>query len=263
MTQIDLWQTPPGFEPAFGQAVPALEAFLIDDGQPHGAVIVLPGGGYNHLAAHEGVPIARWLNAAGISAFVLNYRVAPYRHPMPLLDASRAVRTVRARAAAWNVRPDQIGVLGFSAGGHLAATLATRYSEGDPASEDPIERVSSRPDAAVLCYAVISFTRPFAHAGSGQALVGDAAPAGLKEDLSAESRVSPATPPCFLWHTADDEKVPVENALLFASSLRQHGVPFEMHVFPHGRHGLGLALDDPGVGQWAGLCANWLKSLGF
>jgi acetyl esterase/lipase len=263
MNKIDLWQTPPGFEPAFEQAAPGLEPFLIEDGQSHGAVVVLPGGGYNHLAAHEGVPIARWLNSQGISAFVLNYRVAPYRHPMPLLDASRAVRTVRARAGEWNVRPDQIGVLGFSAGGHLAATLATRYTGGDPASADPIERVSSRPDAAVLCYAVISFTRPFAHAGSGQSLVGDPAPAGLKEELSAETRVSPETPPCFLWHTADDEKVPVENCLLFASTLRQHGVPFEMHVFPHGRHGLGLALDDPSVRQWTGLCANWLKGMGF
>jgi acetyl esterase/lipase len=263
MTRINLWQNTPGFDPAVGQETPGLELFLLDDGQPHGMVIVLPGGGYNHLAAHEREPIAIWLNQAGFSACVLNYRVAPYRHPAPWQDVTRAVRTVRAHAAEWRVKPDKIGVLGFSAGGHLAATIATCHDAGDPEAADPVERFSSRPDAAVLCYAVVTFTQPFSHAGSGSSLVGDPAPAGLKAQLSAENNVTADTPPCFLWHTAEDEKVPVENCFVFGTALRRSGVPFEMHVFPKGRHGLGLANDDPVVGQWKNLCAVWLNKQGF
>jgi acetyl esterase/lipase len=263
MARIDLWETTPGFDAAVGQDAPGLELFLLEDGQPHGMVIVFPGGGYNHLAAHEREPIARWLNEAGFSACVLNYRVAPYRHPAPWQDASRAVRTVRAHAAEWGVKPEQIGVLGFSAGGHLAAYLSTCYSAGDPAAVDPVERFSSRPDAAVLCYAVVTFTGPFSHAGSGSSLVGDAPAPGLKESLSAENRVTAQTPPCFLWATAEDEKVPIENSLVFGAALHRCGVPFELHVFPHGHHGKGLANDDAVVGQWKGLCATWLRGLGF
>ncbi len=263
MRRIELWEKTPGFDPAFGQEAPGLNLFLLDDGQPHGLVIVFPGGGYTNLAAHEREPVAEWLNAAGFSACVLNYRVAPYRHPAPFQDATRAVRTVRAHAAEWGVKADKIGVLGFSAGGHLAATLSTRFDAGDPTASDPVERVSSRPDAAVLCYAVVTFTRSFSHAGSGQNLVGENPPPGLKELLSAETRVTAATPPCFLWHTADDASVPVQNCLTFAEALKTKEVPFELHVFPHGRHGLGLANDDPIVGQWKGLCATWLKGLGF
>lgn len=263
MRRIELWEKAPGFDPAFGQEAPGLNLFLLEDGRPHGLVIVFPGGGYNHLAPHEAAPIAKWLNAAGFSAAVLNYRVSPYRHPLPWQDAARAVRTVRAHAAEWGVIPDKIAVLGFSAGGHLAATLATQNASGDPDAIDQVERVSSRPDAAVLCYAVISFTRPFSHAGSGQSLVGEHPAAGLKESLSAEMHVSPVTPPCFLWHTADDDRVPVQNALVFAEALRENAVPFELHVFPHGRHGLGLANEDDTVAQWKELCAVWLKQLGF
>ena len=263
MRRIDLWEKAPGFDPAIGQEAPGLNLFLVDDGQQHGLVVVFPGGGYNMLAPHEGVPIAEWLNAAGFSACVLNYRVAPYRHPIPIQDAARAVRTVRAHAAEWGVKADKIGVLGFSAGGHLAATLATQFDAGDLAAADLVERISSRPDAAVLCYAVISTTRPFAHAGSGQNLLGENPPPGLKESLSAENRVTADTPPCFLWHTADDAGVPVQNSLVFADALHHSNVPFELHVFPNGRHGLGLANDDPIVSQWQGLCATWLKNLGF
>ena len=263
MRRIELWENAPGYDPAFGQEAPGLNLFLLDDGQPHGLVIVFPGGGYNNLAPHEGVPIAEWLNAAGFSAGVLNYRVAPYRHPIPFQDAARAVRTVRAHAVEWGVRPDKIGVLGFSAGGHLAATVSTQFDAGSPADSDPVERVSSRPDAAVLCYAVVTFTRSFSHAGSGQSLVGENPAPGLKESLSAENRVTAATPPCFLWHTADDASVPVQNCLTFAEALKNKEVPFELHVFPHGRHGLGLANDDPVVSQWKGLCAAWLKGSGF
>lgn len=263
MRRIELWEKAPGFNPAFGQEAPGLNLFLLDDGQPHGLVIVFPGGGYNGLAPHEGAPIAKWLNAAGFSAGVLNYRVAPYRHPIPFQDAARAVRTVRAHAAEWGVRAEKIGVLGFSAGGHLAATIATQFEAGDVSAADPIERVSSRPDAAVLCYPVITLTRSFAHAGSGQSLLGEKPAPGLKESLSAENRVTDHTPPCFLWHTAEDDGVPVQNSLAFADALHHQGVPFELHVFPNGRHGLGLANDDPIVSQWQALCANWLKGLEF
>jgi len=263
MARIELWENAPGLDPVFAQAAPGLELFLLNDGQPHGMVIVLPGGGYNQLAAHESAPIAQWLNAAGFSACVLNYRVAPYRHPSPWLDASRAVRTVRAHAAEWHVDPEHVGVLGFSAGGHLPATLATRWDRGNPLAPDPVERFSSRPDATVLCYAVVTFTQPFSHAGSGQSLLGEGASAALRRELSAENNVTDETPPCFLWHTAEDQSVPVENCFVFATALRQHAVPFEAHVFPHGRHGLGLAVDDPVVGQWRGLCVGWLKQQGF
>lgn len=263
MSRMLLWENAPGFDPAFGQDAPGLELFLLEDGRPHGMVIVLPGGGYNHLAAHERAPIAEWLHAAGFSACVLNYRVAPYRHPTPWQDASRAVRLVRAHAAEWNVLPDKVGVLGFSAGGHLAATLSTRWDHGDAAAADPVERYSSRPDAAVLCYAVVTFTQPFSHAGSGQSLLGPAAPEALRKALSAENNVTAQTPPCFMWHTAEDEKVPVENCFVYGTALRQQGVPFEMHVFPRGHHGLGLATADPVVGQWRELCAGWLRQQGF
>ena len=270
MAKIPLWsETAPGFDPAYQQAPPTIEPFLVDQGAQggirpmRGAVIVCPGGGYNHLAAHETEPIARWLNSAGISAFVLRYRVLPYRHPLPWVDATRAVRMVRARAAEWNVKPDAIAVLGFSAGGHLSAWVSNRWDAGDPAAADPIERVSSRPDAAVLCYSVITFDGRYYHDGSVLSLLGDSPPAELRHELSLESLVTSQTPPAFLWHTANDEKVPVENCLVYSAALNRCGVPFELHVFPKGQHGLGLALDNPVAGVWTGLCAKWLKNQGF
>lgn len=262
MTRLNLWEHTPGFDLSFGQDPPSLEPFLLP-GEPRGAVIVFPGGGYNHLAEHEGEPIARWLNAEGLAAFVLRYRVSPYKHPAPWQDASRAVRLVRSRATEWGVRPDKIGVLGFSAGGHLAATLSTRWDQGDPTDPDPVERHSSRPDAAVLCYAVVTFFERYYHGGSVRTLLGDPPPQELADSLSAELGVTVKTPPAFLWHTADDDRVPVENSLLYAAALRRCAVPFELHIFPHGRHGLGLAAADPVVGQWTALCAGWLRSAGF
>lgn len=261
--RINLWDSTPGFDPAFDQDPPSLEPFLLPGEQPHGAVIVFPGGGYNHLADHEGEPVARWLNAEGIAAFVLRYRVAPYRHPNPWQDASRAVRLVRWRAAEWNLCPDRIGVLGFSAGGHLAAILSNRWDSGNPGAADPVERFGSRPDAAVLCYPVITFSERYHHGGSLRSLLGDPPPSELVESLSAERGVTAQTPPAFLWHTADDDRVPVENSLLYAAALRRCSVPFELHIFPNGRHGLGLAFDEPVAGQWRSLCARWLKEAGF
>ncbi len=242
-------------------AIPRLTPYL-PAGAARGVVIVCPGGGYRMLAPHEGEPIARWLNGLGIAAFVLEYRVAPHRHPVPLGDVQRAIRLVRSRASEWGLVGQPLGVLGFSAGGHLTASAGVFGDEGDAGSADPVARMSSRADALVLCYAVISFNRA-RHQGSIENLLGPDATDAQIAALSLETLVTPATPPTFLWHTADDEKVPVENSLLFASALGRAGVPFALHVYPHGRHGLGLATDDPVVGSWTALCASWLATVGF
>ena len=241
---------------------PAAPAAPAASAAPRAAMIVCPGGGYQRHAPHEGEPVARWLNTLGVTAFVLEYRLAPYRHPYPLLDAQRAIRTVRHHAARWNLDPQRIGILGFSAGGHLAACASTRHDPGDPASDDPVERVGCRPDALVLCYPVISFG-PHGHRGSMVNLLGEDPPEELRRSLSTELQVTAGTPPAFLWHTAEDAGVPVENSLLFAGALSRHDVPFELHVFPHGRHGLGLAEAEPHVSAWTRLCSAWLAQVGF
>ncbi|MCC3373926.1 alpha/beta hydrolase [Cohnella sp. REN36] len=241
---------------------PALTPYLLD-GEGRAAVIVAPGGGYGMRAEHEGAPIARWLNGLGISAFVLRYRVAPYRHPSPLLDIQRAIRTVRGRAGEWGIDPKRIGILGFSAGGHLVTTAATHYDAGRADAEDPIERVSCRPDLLIACYPVVTLQDPHTHAGSRSNLLGDEPDAALVELLSNETQVTADTPPTFLWHTSDDGGVPVENSLLFAAALSKHRVPFDLHVYAHGRHGLGLAEADEHVNGWPDTCASWLRTVGF
>jgi acetyl esterase/lipase len=241
---------------------PTLVPYLVDRASPTAAIVVCPGGGYQRRADHEGEPIARWLNSLGISAFVVHYRVAPYRHPNPLSDAQRAIRTVRSRAQEWNVDPARVGILGFSAGGHLASSSGTHYDNGQANAEDAIERESCRPDLLVLCYPVISFVA-FAHSGSRTNLLGDPADPQFAELLSSENQVTAQTPPTFLWHTADDAAVPVENSLLFASALSRNKVPFELHVYESGRHGLGLAEEIAGVRAWTDACAIWLAKQGF
>jgi len=241
---------------------PRLTPFLHDDGRPRPCVIVFPGGGYHTRADHERDPIAKWLNTLGLNAFVLDYRVAPYRHPIPLGDAGRAIRLVRHRAAEWRIDAGRVGILGFSAGGHLAASASTIFDEGDDGASDPVERLSSRPDLTVLCYAVISFTR-FAPSGCVTNLLGEAPADDALSALSLETRVSPRTPPTFIWHTVADQLVPVGHALLYARALADNGVPFSLHVFPQGLHGLGLAAGSPTVGAWKGLCARWLEDNGF
>jgi len=241
---------------------PALMPYLVRDGA--GAVVVCPGGGYAMRAEHEGEPIALWLNSLGISAFVLRYRVSPYRHPSPLHDVQRAIRTVRSRAREWGFDRGRIGVLGFSAGGHLAATAATLYDRGlGDAAGDAVDRESSRPDAAILCYPVITLAEPHVHEGSRSLLLGEAPDATLLERLSPEKQVTADTPPVFLWHTSDDDVVPVENSLLFAAALSRAGVPFDLHVYERGRHGLGLADEDAHVASWKAVCALWLRRQGF
>jgi acetyl esterase/lipase len=228
------------------------------------AIVVCPGGGYGRLASHEGHDVAVWLNRLGITAFVLKYRLGPrYRHPVMQWDVQRAIRLVRARASEWKVNPQRIGVMGFSAGGHLASTAATHFDEGKAQARDPVDRLSSRPDIAILCYPVITLADPFTHTGSRRNLLGESPAPELVELLSNEKRVTAKTPPTFLFHTVDDAGVPVENSMLFAEALRKNKVPVEMHLFEHGRHGVGLAKDDPALGVWPTLLENWLRGRGF
>jgi acetyl esterase/lipase len=180
-----------------------------------------------------------------------------------LHDAQRAIRTVRARAKEWKVDPNRVGILGFSAGGHLAATASTQFDKGDPNAADAVDRQSSRPDASVLVYPVITMTDPHTHAGSRRNLLGEQPTKEQIEQMSAEKRVTKDTPPTFIFHTADDQPVPVENALMYAAALRKNGVKFELHVYEHGRHGVGLAQDDPVLATWPGRCADWLRGKGF
>jgi acetyl esterase/lipase len=229
------------------------------------AVIVAPGGGYRGLAMnHEGRQVANWLNAVGITAFVLKYRLGPrYHHPIELGDAQRAIRLVRARAAQYGVKPDRIGMMGFSAGGHLTSTAETHFDSGNPSAPDPIDRASSRPDFAVLGYAVISFTAPYSHHGSFQALLGDSPDPKLLEDLSNELQVTPQTPPTFLFSTSEDTTVPSENSVAFYLALHKAHVPAELHILQKGQHGLGLDLGDPAIGEWPTLLIHWLRGLGL
>lgn len=259
---LPLWSgDTPGLDTAEPRFEPTITPYPIESATPGGCVVVCPGGGYAHRAPHEGEPIARALNERGIAACVCDYRVAPYRHPHPLLDAQRAIRWVRAHAAVLNVNPGAVAILGFSAGGHLASTAGTHYDTGR-AEGDETDRQSCRPDALVLCYPVISFGE-FGHRGSMNNLLGENPPAELVASLSNENQVTADTPPAFLWHTADDAGVPVENSLLFAQALSAQDVPYELHVYRSGRHGLGLAPDFPHIATWMDLCAEWLREVGF
>ena len=229
------------------------------------AVIVAPGGSYQFLASnHEGRQVANWLNALGITAFVLKYRVGPkYHHPIELGDAQRAIRIVRARAAEFGVAPDRIGIMGFSAGGHLASTAATHFDAGHSEGADQIDRVGCRPDFAILAYPVISMSAPYSHQTSAKNLLGENADAKLREDLSTELHVTSQTPPTFLFSTSTDIVVPPENSVAFYLALRKAGVPAEVHIFEKGPHGVGLDLDDPLAGEWPTLLKNWLRSRGL
>ena len=228
-------------------------------------MIVFPGGGYGALASnHEGRQVANWLNSLGVAAFVLKYRLGPrYHHPVELGDAQRAIRLVRSRSAEYGIAPDRLGVMGFSAGGHLAATTGTHFDGGNTAAPDGIDRAGSRPDFLVLGYPVISFTTPYTHQGSLHTLLSDHPDPKLAENLSAELQVTPQTPLTFLFHTTEDKTVPVENSVLFYLALRKAGVAAEMHIFERGPHGVGLALRDPALGIWPELLTNWLRARGL
>lgn len=229
------------------------------------AVVICPGGGYWKVAMdHEGHQVAEWLNAHGVAGFILRYRKAPdYHHPAPMQDVQRAIRTVRARADEFNIDPDRIGVLGFSAGGHLASTAATHFDSGDKSANDPIKRVSSRPDFAVLIYPVISFTTEYTHKGSRRNLLGENPDESQVKKFSNELQVTAETPPTFLIHSTGDTGVPPENSILYYRALRKAGVPAEMHIFEQGKHGYGLAPDDPVLSIWPDLCIAWMKARGL
>ncbi|HWC76066.1 MAG TPA: alpha/beta hydrolase [Blastocatellia bacterium] len=224
-------------------------------------VVVCPGGGYGHLAMdHEGRQVAEWLNSQGIAAFVLKYRLGPrYRHPAPLRDAQRALRYVRLHSSEFGVATNRIGIWGFSAGGHLASTAGTHFDAGNPSAEDPIDRIHSRPDFLVLAYPVITLSGASTHRGSRKNLLGDNPDPSLVENLSNEKRVTPETPPTFLFHTDEDSGVPPENSVAFYLALRKAGVPAEMHIYEVGKHGVGLASSDPVLSTWPARLADWLK----
>jgi acetyl esterase/lipase len=245
--------------------IPSLTIYAPDPAKATGsAIVVCPGGGYGGLAPHEGKPIAEWLNTLGITGVVLKYRLGPkYHHPVMKNDVGRAIRFVRANAADLKLDGKRIGVLGFSAGGHLASTAATHFDEGSPTAADPIDRTSSRPDAAILIYPVITMTDPFTHAGSRRNLLGENPAPELVDLLSNEKQVTERTPPSFLVHGSDDAAVPLENSLLYALACRKAHVPVELHTFEHGPHGFGLGAGDPVVGAWPTLCARWLEKRGF
>lgn len=263
-----LWpEAAPG---ALGNAphdIPTLTPYFPDSKSATGAaILVFPGGGYGGLASHEGEDYALFLNTLGIAAFVLQYRLGSngYRHPIMFQDASRAMRVLRAQAEEWNLDKTKIGVMGSSAGGHLAATLLTHSDSGDGNSADIIERESSRPAIGVLCYPVISMGQ-HTHEGSKENLLGENPTPELVDLLSGELHVNAQTPPCFVWHTWEDKGVKIENSLQFVSALQDHDVPFDFHVYQEGGHGIGLADTPPfhNAHPWSRDLEFWLKAQNF
>jgi acetyl esterase/lipase len=264
-----LW--PDGAPGAVGKTdkdIPTLTFFLPESEKATGAAFVIcPGGGYGGLAHYEGEHYARFLNEQGIAGFVLKYRLGSngYRHPAMLQDAARAVRVVRFRALGWKLDPKRVGIMGSSAGGHLASTLLTHFDGGIPDANDIVERESSRPDLGILCYPVITMGE-FTHRGSKNNLLGNDPSPELVRGLSNELQVTKETPPCFIWHTYEDKAVPVENSLQFVEALRKAGVPFDLHVYQKGVHGLGLGSHDYDPAKWHPWtrdCIFWLKEHGW
>ena len=261
---IPLWTN--GAPGALGTADvdrPIITPYLPPVGTANGtAVVIFPGGGYQHLSMEkEGSDVANWLAGTGVTAFVVRYRLGPtYHHPIELGDAQRAIRIVRSRATEWNIDARRLGIIGFSAGGHLASTAGTHYDAGNATSSDPIERVSSRPDFMLLLYPVITFRDTvLMHRGSRDNLIGKAPDPALVQLLSNETQVTRDTPPTFLVHSTDDRTVPVENSIMFYQALKAEGVPAEMHIFEYGGHGFGLAPSDPTLGAWTTLCEAWIR----
>jgi len=262
---IPLWND--GAPGALGSAehdIPTITPILPDPDKATGAAIVVcPGGGYSGLADHEGTAYANWLARHGIAGLLLKYRLGShgYRHPVMLNDAERALRLARHHATEWNIDPQRVGIIGSSAGGHLASTLVTHFDAGNPASTDPVERHSSRPDLGILCYGVLTMGE-HTHEGSKKNLLGENPADELIHHLSNERQVSEGTPPCFVWHTWEDLAVKVENSLDFAAALRAAGVRFELHIYELGGHGIGLGPKDA-PHRWAEDCLAWLRERGF
>lgn len=267
---IPLWADgAPGAKGTEDGDKPTLTIYLPEKEKETGAAVVIcPGGGYGHLAMdHEGHQIAQWLNSFGVAGFILQYRHsrsgAGYGHPAPLQDAQRAVRTVRARAKEWKVNPERIGIIGFSAGGHLASSAGTHFQHRYSDANDSIDKVSCRPDFMILIYPVISFTEPCTHKGSRRNLLGDNPGNELVENMSNERQVTPETPPTLLVHGNDDKVVPSENSVLFYLALRKANVPAEMHIYENGRHGFGLGENFGPVSTWPTRCQDWMRNRGL
>ncbi len=258
-----LW--PGGAPGALGDAdedKPSLTVYLPAANPTRTAVVIAPGGGYYHLSPVQDV--ANWLNARGVAAFVLKYRLGMrYHNPVELEDARRAIRLVRAHAAEYGVAPDHIGMWGFSAGGHLAATVGTKFDAGNASAADAIERESCRPDFLVLAYPVITMEAPYVHTGSKRYLLGEAPTQAELDAMSAELHVTPQTPPTFLYATTDDPSVPVNNSVMFYEALVKGGVPVEMHLFQHGAHGSGLGVGNPQLSVWPDLLIKWMRERGY
>lgn len=256
----------PGAKGTADNDKPTLISYLAEGGAPETgrtAIVICPGGGYGGLAMdHEGHQIGKWCNENGISGFICNYRHRGkgYGQPAPLQDAQRAVRMVRSRAKELGVDPKKIGVLGFSAGGHLASTVVTMFDDGKADAEDPVEKVSSRPDFGILCYPVIAFEQEFTHKGSQHNLLGKDASPELIAQWSTEKRVTPQTPPVFLWHTFEDSAVPPMNSIVFYQAMVANKVPGELHVFEKGQHGIGLGKATPASGDWSNAALRWLEA---
>jgi len=266
MHDILLWEKDvPFYNEAYGQPAPSLTPVLLGstDSKRRGCIIVCPGGGYGARMDYEGVPIARRFNDAGLHAFVLNYRVAPYGGDAYMADVNRAVRLIRYRADEFGIDPEKICLIGFSAGGHLACAGATHFDDGLETS-DAIDKCSSRPNAAILSYGVNSLMPGITHKDTRDRFVSYSKdPEKTAFDFSGENSVSDATPPMLIWHTAGDTAVPVENALVMASALSAKKIPFELHVFPEGDHGDGLFGNVACAREWFRLAADWLVRLGF
>jgi acetyl esterase/lipase len=260
---IPLWTGPaPGALGSADTDIPTITGYLprtVRANTP--AMVVCPGGGYQALASnHEGRQVASYLNSLGVAAFVLRYRLGPrYHHPIELGDAQRAIRLVRSHAADWRLDPARIGIMGFSAGGHLAMTASTHVDAGTAGATDAVDRVNSRPDFAVLGYPVISMTEEWTHKGSRTNLLGEKFDPELAKSLSGERAVTKETPPTFLFQTTEDTAVPAENSVYYYLALRKAGVPAEMHVFERGPHGVGLGNDDAALSEWSKLLAHWLR----
>jgi acetyl esterase/lipase len=242
---------------------PSVIVYLPETTKANGtAIVICPGGGYGGLAMdHEGHQIARWVNSLGIAGIILQYRLGPkYHHPIPMQDAQRAIRYTRAHAKEWHVDPQRVGVLGFSAGGHLASTAGTHFDAGNSDTADAIDHLSCRPDFMILLYPVITLKGPYAHNGSRVNLLGKDANAKLVESLCNETQVTKQTPPTFLVHTTEDRGVPPENSVLFYLALRKANVPAELHVYEKGQHGLGLGPASLPYASWTKLCVSWMRS---
>jgi acetyl esterase/lipase len=270
-TTVNLWGDKiPGPVSKDPKNVPTLTIYLADKDKANGcAVVVCPGGGYSDRAGHEGKPIAEWLNARGVHAFILKYRtvneskIDPPLHPGPMLDVQHAIRTVRAKAKEYRVDPNRIGVWGFSAGGHLASTAATHFDDGAAAATEPIDKASCRPDFAILVYPLISMTEK-THGGSKNNLLGSKPDPKLIEFYSSEKQVTAKTPPTFLFHTVEDKVVPIENSRMFKEACEKAGVPVELAEYEKGAHGLGLGNNAPSdYKTWPDKLEAWMKKRGL